>query len=138
VNAGRHRRSTRALASRSVELAAAVPQVVAHRLGRMAQAGPNPSARDRKEFARMVLEKQSAFVESWGAMAWQTLLAQQAFAASLVRSVSPLGRPRAASAGTALALEWQRAALAVLGKGLAPVHRRAVANAKRLGRTTRR
>jgi hypothetical protein len=27
------------------------------------------------------------------------------------------------------------AALAVLGKGLAPVHRRAVANAKRLART---
>jgi len=86
----------------------------------------------------MVLEKQSAFAESWGAMAWQTLLAQQAFAASLMRSVSPLGRPRAGSTGAALALEWQRAALAVLGKGLAPVHRRAVANAKRLGRTTRR
>ena len=86
----------------------------------------------------MVLEKQSAFGESWTAMAWHTLLAQQAFAASLARSFSPFAASRGAGGAGALALEWQRATLAVLGKGLAPVHRRAVANAKRLGGTGRR
>ena len=37
----------------------------------------------------------------------------------------------------ALQLEMQRAALAILGKGLAPVHRRAVANARRLAKKKR-
>jgi len=32
-------------------------------------------------------------------------------------------------------LAMQKAALGVIGSGLAPVHRKAVANAKRLGRT---
>ena len=33
------------------------------------------------------------------------------------------------------AVDWQRAALDILGQGIRPVHRRAVANAKRLSRT---
>ena len=39
------------------ELAAAVPQVVAHRVGRMMAAGPLPGARDQQEFYRMGAEK---------------------------------------------------------------------------------
>jgi hypothetical protein len=35
----------------------------------------------------------------------------------------------------ASAAQWHKAALGVLGKGLTPVHRKAVANAKRLART---
>jgi hypothetical protein len=42
---------------KSGELAAAATQVVAHRVTRMVLAGPNPSARDRNEFKRMVGEK---------------------------------------------------------------------------------
>ncbi len=83
----------------------------------------------------MVAEKNSAFAESWQAMAWQTLQAQRAFAATLARAarVPPSGRSQAA--GHALAGQLHRAALAVFGKGLAPIHRRAVANSKRLART---
>ena len=66
------RRPSTSLSAKTAELALAVPQVVAHRLLRMAHAGPHLSARDRKEFARMVAEKNSAFGESWNAMALQT------------------------------------------------------------------
>jgi hypothetical protein len=131
----RRKRSSRTLQAQAAELAWAVPQVVAHRLARMASAGPKPTPRDRKEFARMVAEKHEAFGESWQAMAWHTLRAQQSFAAALARAATaPLARRRKPAAN-ALALELQRSTLAVFGKGLAPVRRRAVANAKRLART---
>src|SRR5438128_1971363 len=52
------------------ELAFAVPQVVAHRLTRMALAGPVLSARDRREFHGMGQEKVHAFWQSWFAMGW--------------------------------------------------------------------
>jgi hypothetical protein len=129
------RRSLHTLQAQAAELAWAVPQVVAHRLARIAGAGLKPTLRDRKEFARMVAEKHDAFGESWQAMAWQTLHAQQAFAAALARAAMTVPSLRRKSAARSLAEQLQRSALAVAGKGLAPVHRRAVANAKRLGRT---
>jgi hypothetical protein len=42
------RRSSDLLARQATELAMAVPQVMAHRLTRMALAGATPSARDRR------------------------------------------------------------------------------------------
>lgn len=114
-----------ALARRSAELALAVPQVVAHRLTRMALAGPVPSARDQREFTQMVSEKGVAFQQSWQAMALAGWQAQQSLAAAWWRACTGLAvRP----ALPVLAAE-------VLGKGLAPVHRKAVANARRLSRT---
>jgi len=129
------RRPPASLSAKTAELALAVPQVVAHRLLRMAQAGPHLSARDRKEFARMIAEKNSAFGESWNAMALQALQSQRTFAAALALAATPPRSTRASPAAHALAEQLQHAALAVIGKGLAPVHRRAVANAKRLART---
>jgi hypothetical protein len=134
IHRRRSPRTKRTLHLQAAELAWAVPQVVAHRLARIAGAGLNPTLRDRKEFARMVSEKHDAFGESWQAMAWQALHAQQAFAAALARAALSVPSPRRKNAAHALAKELQRSALAVAGKGLAPVHRRAVANAKRLGR----
>ena len=131
----RRRRPPASLSAKTAELALAVPQVVAHRLLRMAQAGPHLSPRDRKEFARMIAEKNSAFGESWNAMALQALQSQRAFAAALALAATPTRSTRASPAAHALATQLQRATLAVIGKGLAPVHRRAVANAKRLART---
>ena len=122
------------LAWKAAELAVAVPQVVAHRLTRMAIAGPTLSPRDRKEFQRMVAEKNAAFAASWTAMAWQTALAQQTLAASFVSSMLSAGRGGRPSAAAAAA-QWHNAAVGVLGKGLGPVHRKAVANARRLART---
>ena len=113
------RRSASPLARQAGELAFAVPQVVAHRLTRMALAGPVLSARDRREFHGMAQEKVHAFWQSWFAMGWAMLQAsQQAWIAALQGARVPL-------------LDAE----AVLAKGLAPVHRRATANARRLART---
>ena len=129
-----HRRPSASLSAKTTELALAVPQVVAHRLLRMAHAGPHLSARDRKEFARMVAEKHTAFGESWNAMAAQAALANQALAVSFFRSFLAVAGGKKPSA-VATASQLHKAALGVLGKGLSPVHRKAVANAKRLSRT---
>jgi hypothetical protein len=75
------------LAIKAAELAFAVPQVVAHRVTRMALASPKLSPRDRKEFERMVAEKNTAFGESWRAMATQAAVANQALAASFFQSL---------------------------------------------------
>jgi len=108
------RRRSKALAAQTVDLAFAVPQVVAHRMARMAMAGSTPSARDRREFYRMGTEKVAAFNEAWAAMAMQTWLS--------------LWFPTHLS----------NAALDILGKGITSIRRRAVANARRLGRPRRR
>lgn len=131
----RSARKTRSVAVKAAELAAAVPQVVAHRVARMAVAGPTLSARDRKEFERMVAEKQTAFTEAWQAMATHSLRANQALAASLLRSALSPTAAGQTTPGEAVAQQLHDATLGVLDKGLAPVHRKAVANAKRLART---
>ena len=130
----RRGRTSQSLAAKAAELAFAVPQVVTHRVTRMALSGPKLSPRDRKEFERMVAEKGSAFGESWQAMAAQAALANQALTASLLRSWLLVAQGKRPSPAVS-AKQLHKAALSVLGKGLAPVHRKAVANAKRLSRT---
>lgn len=105
------------------QLAVAAPQVIAHRLTRMALAGPFPNARDRKEFMGMVVEKQIAFSQAWINMATEMVRAQQnlfwsAFTGQAGKAASPHATFQT-----------------ILGKGLEPVHRKAVANSKRLART---
>lgn len=99
---------------RATELAIAVPQVVAHRLTRLATAGPWPGSRDRREFHRMGSEKVAAFHESWTAMWLQAWRAPMQFGMSL--------------------MGWWWWPARIAEHGLKPVHRRAVANAKRLAR----
>ena len=123
----RRRRSSSTLAAQSAALAVAVPQVVAHRLTRLAMAGPKPSARDRREFHRMGAEKIAAFQESWMAMAAESWRIQMQVAQSLWFPWLAAGRAQAWTS--------QRAARAILGRGLAPVRRKAVANARRLQNT---
>ena len=130
----RRSRASRSLATQTAELAFAAPQVVAHRVARMTLSGPRLSARDRKEFERMIAEKNTAFVESWKAMAVQTALANQALAASFLRSFLSVASGKRPSI-EATARQLHHASLGVLGKGLSPIHRKAVANAKRLART---
>ena len=112
----------------------AVPQVVAHRVTRMALAGPKLSDRDRKEFQMMIIEKHAAFAQAWGDMAMQAFRANQTLTASMLGSFfTPFSykKPSAAS----VAAQVQRATIGVLGKGLAPVHRKAISNARRLAKT---
>lgn len=123
----RFSRSPRASsAAQLLELGVAAPQVVAHRLARMASAGASPSARDRREFTGMVVEKQVAFAQAWTAMWLEGWRMQQRWLLAWFDSAPAL--PWRAAADLAA---WER----VLARGIAPVHRRAVANARRLGRT---
>jgi hypothetical protein len=130
------RRSSRQLASRAAELAFAAPQVVAHRTLRMAQAGATPSAADRREFMQMGSEKLAAFNESWTAIGMELWRQQQRQAWAMWRALwfpwMGAGAPWMPGAA-----QVQRASTALLGAALAPVHRRAVANARRLGRGRR-
>jgi hypothetical protein len=133
----RRTRKPKSLAAHTIALGIAAPQVIAHRVARMAMAGASPSARDRKEFHRMGTEKMIALNEAWSAMAFEAFRANQTLALSYMQSlwfpwVSPKSSVRSASR------QLNDAALGVLGKGMAPIRRRAVANAKRLGRTKRR
>jgi hypothetical protein len=134
--AARRNRNAKSIATKTAGLAFAAPQVVAHRLARMATSGPTLSARDRKEFQLMGTEKVAAFMESWNAMALQSIRANQALAAGFFRCFwSPwaIVNPSARTAA-----QLQNAVLGVLSKGIAPVHRKATANARRLARTKRR
>ena len=109
--------SNASLALKSAELAGAAPQVIAMRLTRMAAAGHQPTAHDRAEMFRMGNEKLMAFSQSWLAMwtAWWLL---------------PLR----------LGFNWRgagaRAATTILGEGLAPIHKAATANVRRLTRAS--
>ena len=129
----RRPRKSSALATKLAELSFAVPQVVAHRVARMAMAGQTPSPRDKKEFELMVAEKNVAFGQSWNAMAREAAFANQTLALSFFNSfwLPTRRKPSMASVTSQI----QRAAVGVLSKGVDPVHRKATANAKRLART---
>ena len=120
----RTRRAT-STAVKLAELGVAAPHVIAHRLTRMVLAGPTISARDRKEFTGMVAEKQAAVAQAWTAMFAEGMRLQQRLALSLFTGATP--RQHAARA--------KSAASRIASTGLAPFHRKAVANAKRLART---
>ena len=112
------RRRSKALAAQTVDLAFAVPQVIAHRAARMA---------DQQEMHRMGTEKFAAFGEAWSAMALETWLANQKFALSFMQSALLPGTQ-----------QLNKAAMDILASGMTPIRRRAVANARRLGRPRRR
>jgi len=132
--ATRRSRKSKSLIAKSMEIALSVPQVVAHRVTRMSLAGPTLSDRDRKEFQMMVSEKHAAFVQAWSDMALHAFRANQAFTASLLRFFFTPFSYRKPSAAPSAA-QVHHAAIGVLGKGLAPIHRKAVSNARRLAKT---
>jgi hypothetical protein len=93
----------------------------------MALSGASPSAADREEFLRMGAEKVSAFYESWNSMFLAAYRANLQW--FLSAAWSPLGLGQAHRTWST---SVQRATLDILASGVAPIHRRAVGNAKRL------
>jgi hypothetical protein len=112
------RRRSKALAAQTVDLAFAVPQVIAHRVARMA---------DQREMHRMGTEKFTAFGEAWTAMALEAWLANQKFALAFMQSALLPGTQ-----------QLNKAAMDILASGMTPIRKAAVANARRLGRPKRR
>lgn len=147
------RRRKAASIAKVAELAVAVPQVVAVRGARMLAAAANPSAADHAELSRMCTEKVSAFWESLFAMNAQVVRSQQDYARTAALQwwrlwttpwwLSPYrpatnavdSLPRAAGLlRGATRRHGERAIAKVIDAGLAPVHKRATANARRLAR----
>lgn len=122
------------LSRQALELSIAAPQVVAQRVTRMALAGAVPSARDQKEFKQMSDEKVTAFYQSWTAIWAQMYKSQFAIAQTMISAVTTAmvagKQPSATSTLSVLSRETNK----VLSAGIAPVHRKAVSNAKRLSR----
>ena len=131
------RRRKGSLARHTAAIAWTAPQVVAHRLARMALAGPVLSARDRREFSRMGAEKVTAFYESWNAMYAQGWRIQQEMWSASLRAMWLPWQARTISPARQL-LALQGATSRILEKGMVPVRKRTVANARRLRRTRRR
>lgn len=128
------RRSSSSAASRKLtEMAFAAPQVVAHRLTRMAMAGPVLSPRDRQEFTEMIQEKPMAFARGWTSAWWELLRVQQQMAWSMTRAFWTMQHPLLQAQSSTRAMS---AGLSRVGdKLITPVHDKAVANARRLART---
>lgn len=130
------RRAASQAQRKMIDLSVAAPQVVAHRLTRMALAGPVPNARDQKEFTGMVLEKQLAFAQAWWAawnaalqgpwgMAWSTW--QTALSGGMLGS-SPWAMWKLAERSSAPMAQ-------VVNAALTPIERKASSNARRLAHT---
>lgn len=128
------------LATQSTEMLLASGEVIAQRSQRMAAMGPNPDTGDRREMQRMVDEKVSAANESVQAMSSR---AAGLYQASMLQWFDLMGRQTAAMAGIGraprldtstrvVAAKASQAAVQITTAGLAPFHRRATANAKRL------
>jgi len=131
------RRRQRVL-GQAADLMFAAPQVMAHRLSRMALAGLSPSKRDRREFTTMGTEKITAFAQSWNAMALEALRFNQELAMECWKAAwTPWWMPGRGSLVSRMLTDSRRlevATLDTLGRGLAPIRRRAVGNARRLNR----
>jgi hypothetical protein len=126
------------LAARSTEMYCASSEVIAKRTQRMATMGPNPPASDQREMKRMVEEKADAASESLNAIGASTAVAYQRAMLKgmdqMVRNATSMmlgGNPMHMKVGmdfTEVAATYAKVAKA----GMAPYHRRATNNAKRL------
>ena len=116
-------KTSKTAAAKFVDISLAAPQVVAHRVARMANSGPVLSERDRKEFTGMVAEKQVAFSQSWMIMSTEMFKLQQQMLVACMRNPWTWG--------------WNlpSATERVLAKGMEPVRSKAVSNARRLNKT---
>ena len=149
-------RSWFALAWKTGEMMLASGQVIGHRSQRLLAAGHFPSAPDRREFSLMGQEKIAAAMESsqalalsgarmtqqLGAIAFQQMLtsatgmmslAGSRTAAQVMARQSRLVR-ETLTGSAAVTAKLSRSAAQVADRTLTPVHARATANAKRLGR----
>ena len=122
--------------AKAAQLAIAAPQVVAMRTARMLAAGAHPGAADRAEFSQMRTEKVLAFWESMFGTGAQIVRINQEYARTAALQwyrlwmspwwLVPAGR------------KHQREMSKLVDAALTPVHKRATANARRLGRIKKR
>ena len=136
------------------EMFSASTQVVGHRTARMAMAGPLPNSRDRTEFDLMHHEKVDAAKESVRAISSGLMSLSVELALETSRNIWATSSSALALGSSRSAAQWLERQTALLKiataypsqplhlahsaahlvqDGLAPIHIRATANAKRLG-----
>lgn len=144
-----------ALANQATEMMLASAEVISHRTGRMAAAGPAPSADDMDEFSLMTQEKFEAAAESSSSVTahwlqlnqqlWTQMLAQMqdamramvsaATSSSLAESMTHQATLITAMSPSVDAhTQLSNAAADLTRRALDPIHARATANAERLAR----
>jgi len=121
---------TNRVATQATELATAVPQVLAYRLAGIPVPVTAPSAHDRGEIRFMGDDMLAVSTECWNTLAMHTLRASQVLALSFMR---PYWFPWAAAGPSADSAALPSAVTGMVREGMAPMHRRAAANARRLG-----
>jgi hypothetical protein len=109
------------------EINAVVPGIVSHRLMRLAWAGATPSRSDRTELSRMSSEKWQAASQSAVAMTAFAMQQQMAMAQSFMHA---MWAPWMGVSHSSIPVTNPVAGM--LSAGLAPYHRIATANARRL------
>ena len=143
------------LAFKTGEMMMASAQVIGHRTNRIVTAGSTLNERDRREFSLMGQEKMEAASESVQAMARHMMTINQQIGAQAVgqmlagaTDILSLATSRTAgqalarqaklmrtlTRGVASASQLSTAAARLAQRGLKPIHSRATANAKRLGK----
>jgi hypothetical protein len=127
------------LATRAGELAVAAPIVVAARTARMLRAsGATPNARDQAELLRMTSEKVVAFGAAWLAIAGRLHRMQIEWLLGASRAWLDAWRYPHRMPGPARRSVMSTGEMhALVNAALAPVHRIAVGNARRLSRRRR-
>ncbi len=143
------------LAVRTIEMMMASAQVIGHRTTRMAGAGFAPSAKDQEEFALMGQEKFEAAAESAQAMTmhlmklnqrlWEQTSARMVEGTTAMLSLAgsqTLGQSVERQAGLFNLVSESAQSMSKLAgsgvtlahRGLRPIHAKATANARRLGK----
>lgn len=107
------------------------PHIMQKRITMLMQQNAFNDSKTLHEAEQMVSEKAMAFVESWQNMGWQTLIAQQHIGNLLFDNWLKIafGKPIAVDQ---FFYQVNLETLKILEKGMYPIHRRVVANAKRL------
>ncbi|ESQ78825.1 polyhydroxyalkanoate granule-associated phasin [Asticcacaulis sp. YBE204] len=144
-----------ALALKSSEMMTASAEVITHRMTRMANADLIPSAEDQKEFTLMGQEKMEAGTESMMAMGAYWLTLNHQIGAQALKNMMTIGNDMTSLAssttpaqmmtrqakladsltkGVMQAADMSSQAATMTDHGMKPMHSRAVANAKRLGK----
>jgi hypothetical protein len=132
------------------ELAIAAPQVIAIRTAQMLAAGATPNARDAAEFSRMAPEKMAAFGESMMGVGRQLMKTNQEYTRSIFMRLMQMwmtpwwlgayrpvtqtlaSLPSPASLLMPTQKQQQRAVTQLVAQAVAPVHKAATSNARRL------
>jgi hypothetical protein len=132
---------------KAAEMAAAASAVIGYRMGLIAAAGQNPLAADHAELGRMIPEKVAAFSAA-GLAAMEAYWSLQRDLANYMSHVGRMmtaGRLPLPSELAELAERTSIDAARLAGSGveaasvaIAPLHRKATSNARRLARRKRR